>query len=122
MKGDSMNKPRMDILYAIDARLSSGRDRGAPQLNKDIRVLRRAGEEITRLRTELAAAQAHKFFCITELRRVEEVMLSEVGIGVVDQRIFDLTESAALDAAIESAMAMPANADVTGLAPAQEEK
>ena len=48
-----MNKPKLDILLAIDARISSGRESGAAQLNKDRRVLKRAGDEIERLRNEL---------------------------------------------------------------------
>ena len=54
------------------------------------------------LRRQLAEAQAHKFFCLTELSRVQKLMLSECGIGVVDKRIFDLTESQALDSVIKS--------------------
>lgn len=61
--------------------------------------------EVRRLRAELAAAQAHKFFCITELQRVNDLMLSEAGVGLVDQRVFELTDSCALDAAIKSATA-----------------
>ena len=54
------------------------------------------------LRRQLSAAQAHKFFCITELRRADELMLSECGLSVVDKQIFDLTESKALDSVIEA--------------------
>ena len=43
-------KPKADVLFLIRARLDSGRAKGVPQLNKDIRVLKRAEEEIVRLR------------------------------------------------------------------------
>lgn len=46
-------RPQADILYLIRARLDSGRDKGAPQLNKDIRVLKRAETEIVALRKEV---------------------------------------------------------------------
>lgn len=53
------------------------------------------------LRRQLAEAQAHKFFCLTELKRANDLALSECGMGIVDQRIFGLDESKALDAVIE---------------------
>lgn len=46
-------KPQADILFLIRARLDSGRDKGAPQLNKDIRVLKRAEAEIVALRKQV---------------------------------------------------------------------
>lgn len=44
------SRPTMDALYFIRARLDTGRDKGAKQLNKDIRALKKAEEEIVRLR------------------------------------------------------------------------
>ena len=49
-----MLKPPPDIVYLIRARLDSGRSKGAPQLNKDIRILEKALDEILRLREENA--------------------------------------------------------------------
>lgn len=48
-------RPAPDVLYLIRARIESGSSRGAPQLAKDVRVLRKAAEEIERLRAALAA-------------------------------------------------------------------
>ncbi len=74
-------------------------------------MYRKAADELAATRKQLVAAQtllgkaqAHKFFCLTELRRVQDVMLSEAGLGIVDARIYELTESAALDAAIAEAI------------------
>lgn len=52
-------KPPADVLFLIRARIDSGRAKGVSQLNKDIRVLKRAEEEIVNLREKLA--DAHKY-------------------------------------------------------------
>lgn len=49
-----MLKQAPDVLFLIQARIDSGASRGAPQLRKDLRVLRKAAEEIERLRLQLA--------------------------------------------------------------------
>jgi hypothetical protein len=51
-------RPPVDILYLIRARIDSGATRGAPQLTKDVRVLKKAAAEIERLRAEVARIQA----------------------------------------------------------------
>ena len=50
----SMFARNADVLYMIRARIDSGSKRGAPQLNKDVRVLKKAELEIMRLREEIA--------------------------------------------------------------------
>lgn len=45
-----MLKPQPDVLFLIHARIDSGSKRGAPQLRKDVQVLKKAATEIERLR------------------------------------------------------------------------
>jgi len=49
----TMFSENFDVLYMIRARISSGASRGAPQLNKDVRVLKKAEKEIEHLRQQL---------------------------------------------------------------------
>lgn len=48
----SEKKHAPDILFMIRSRLDSGRSNGAPQLNKDIRVLKKAEDAIVDLRQQ----------------------------------------------------------------------
>lgn len=50
-------KSPVDVLFLIRARLDSGRSKGAPQLNKDIRVLKKAAKEIEQLRAAVERLQ-----------------------------------------------------------------
>ena len=58
MASENQIKPQVDVLYLIRARIDTGRDKGAPQLRKDIRALKRAEEEIVRLRQEISLLRA----------------------------------------------------------------
>jgi hypothetical protein len=46
----AQKKEPADVLFLIRVRIDSGADRGAPQLTKDVRVLKKAADEIERLR------------------------------------------------------------------------
>jgi hypothetical protein len=57
---------QVDVLYMIRARLDTGRDKGAPQLRKDIRVLKRAEKEIETLRAEVARLKPRQSSCVSK--------------------------------------------------------
>ena len=55
----SMFARNADVIYMIRARIDSGSRRGAPQLTKDVRVLKKAEIEIMKLREENSQLKAH---------------------------------------------------------------
>jgi hypothetical protein len=78
----AQKKAPVDVLFLISARIDSGADRGAPQLTKDVRVLKKAADEIERLRAIVNAPRGTDGQILKERELTAAAISGAIAFGV----------------------------------------